>query len=218
MRYREILEACWTGYRKAGMKKKGDRMVPNCVPVSEQELEEDLKKWFKEKWVRFGPDGKIRGDCARGDDSEGKPKCLPQSKAHSLGKKGRASAAAKKRREDPNPERRGAAKNVATRVREAGVNKKPQPYNDPEWIKKLTPAERSKLAGPKYKKDKTPKVSENEVKDLEKVLQNPHSYDAIDHMMQSIAKKSKITAKQLHDRFVAKHNKTPDDWIKNKGA
>jgi hypothetical protein len=36
--------------------------------------------------------------------------------------------------------------------------------------------------------------------------------------MQSIAKKSKITAKQLHDRFVAKHNKTPDDWIKNKGA
>jgi hypothetical protein len=43
---------------------------------------------------------------------------LPQSKAQSLGKKGRASAAAKKRREDPNPERRGAAKNVATKVKE----------------------------------------------------------------------------------------------------
>jgi hypothetical protein len=78
-------------------------------------LDEDLRKWFKEKWVRFGPDGKIRGDCARGDDSEGKPKCLPQSKAHSLGKKGRASAAARKRREDPNPERSGKAKNVATK-------------------------------------------------------------------------------------------------------
>jgi hypothetical protein len=78
-------------------------------------LDENLRKWFKEKWVRFGPDGKIRGDCARGDDSEGKPKCLPQSKAHSLGKKGRASAAARKRREDPNPERRGPAKNVATK-------------------------------------------------------------------------------------------------------
>jgi hypothetical protein len=25
-------EACWTGYKKVGMKKKGDRMVPNCVP------------------------------------------------------------------------------------------------------------------------------------------------------------------------------------------
>ena len=79
------------------------------------ELDENLHKWFKEKWVRFGPDGKIRGDCARGDDSEGKPKCLPQSKAHSLGKKGRASAAARKRREDPNPERSGKAINVNTK-------------------------------------------------------------------------------------------------------
>jgi pterin-4a-carbinolamine dehydratase len=87
-------------------------------------IEEDLKKWFKEKWVRFGPDGKIRGDCARGSSKEGKPKCLPQSKAHALGKKGRASAAAKKRREDPNAERRGAAKNVATKVREQELDEK----------------------------------------------------------------------------------------------
>ncbi len=124
MRYTEILEACWKGYRQAGMKKKGDRQVPNCVPVSEQDMEEDLKKWFKEKWVRFGPDGKIRGDCARGSSSEGKPKCLPQSKAHALGKKGRASAAAKKRREDPNPERHGKAKNVATKVKEQELDEK----------------------------------------------------------------------------------------------
>jgi hypothetical protein len=238
MRFQEIQEACWTGYRQAGMKKKGDRQVPNCVPVNEVEIgpeitanqllykaaamamrdagregitldydqaikqaskiygipyqpselpkllaqrqeidrqlallkqgkqvakqrrqakraptpagaeeywrthalptdrikpatktleaiEEDLKKWFKEKWVRFGPDGKIRGDCARGSSSEGKPKCLPQSKAHALGKKGRASAAAKKRREDPDPERRGAAKNVATKVRETTTMQDP---------------------------------------------------------------------------------------------
>ena len=78
-------------------------------------VNENLRKWFKEKWVRFGPDGKIRGTCARGDDSEGKPKCLPQSKAHSLGKKGRKYAASKKRREDPNPERKGKAINVATK-------------------------------------------------------------------------------------------------------
>jgi hypothetical protein len=79
------------------------------------QLDEDLKKWFSDKWVRFGPDGKIRGDCARSDSSEGKPKCLPQSKAQSLGKKGRASAAARKRREDPNPERSGNAINVNTK-------------------------------------------------------------------------------------------------------
>jgi hypothetical protein len=188
MRYREILEACWKGYHKEGMKTMFGKRVPNCVKntktnedqisnekvrriqnflndnfganldvdgvlgpltiksidrfmpdaqkrlapdpekttriqglekkLNESELEEDLRKWFKEKWVRFGPDGKIRGDCARGSSKEGKPKCLPQSKAHALGKKKRASAAAKKRREDPNPERRGKAKNVATKVRE----------------------------------------------------------------------------------------------------
>lgn len=188
MRYREILEACWKGYHKEGMKTMFGKRVPNCVKntktnedqisnekvrriqnflndnfganldvdgvlgpltiksidkfmpdaekrsapnpdkttrvqglekkLNESELEEDLRKWFKEKWVRFGPDGKIRGDCARGSSKEGKPKCLPQSKAHALGKKKRASASAKKRREDPNPERRGAAKNVATKVRE----------------------------------------------------------------------------------------------------
>ena len=78
-------------------------------------LDEDLRKWFKEKWVRFGPDGKIRGQCARDKSSEGKPKCLPQSKAHSMGKKGRATAASRKRREDPDPERKGTAKNVRTR-------------------------------------------------------------------------------------------------------
>jgi phage anti-repressor protein len=72
-----------------------------------EKVSEDLRKWFKQKWVRFGPDGKIRGDCARGDDSEGKPKCLPQSKAHALGKKGRAQAAGRKRRQDPDADRRG---------------------------------------------------------------------------------------------------------------
>ena len=45
------------------------------------DLDENLHKWFKEKWVRFEPDGKIRGACARGSEGEGKPKCLPQKKA-----------------------------------------------------------------------------------------------------------------------------------------
>ncbi len=95
---------------------KGFSQKAHCAGRKKKEsIEEDLRKWFKEKWVRFGPDGKIRGDCAREKSSEGKPKCLPQSKAQSLGKKGRATAAARKRREDPNPERKGAAKNVRTR-------------------------------------------------------------------------------------------------------
>jgi hypothetical protein len=80
-----------------------------------ESLDEDLKKWFKEKWVRFGPDGKIRGTCARGKSSEGKPKCRPLASARAMGKKGRAKAARRKRREDPNPNRRGKAKNVKTK-------------------------------------------------------------------------------------------------------
>jgi hypothetical protein len=85
------------------------------VNVVLESLDESLRDWFREKWVRFGPDGKIRGACARGKSSEGKPKCLPQSKAHALGKKARAKAARRKRRLDPNPERKGKAHNVATK-------------------------------------------------------------------------------------------------------
>jgi len=58
-------------------------------------------------------------------------------------------------------------------------------------------------------------LNEDAVKDLEKDLKNPHSYDAIDHMMQTIAKEQDITPKQLHDRFVEKHGMTPDEWIKD---
>ena len=33
----EGLEECWTGYTQKGMKKKGNKMVPNCVPVNEED-------------------------------------------------------------------------------------------------------------------------------------------------------------------------------------
>ena len=29
-------EACWTGFKQVGMKKKGKKLVPNCVPEEEQ--------------------------------------------------------------------------------------------------------------------------------------------------------------------------------------
>jgi hypothetical protein len=105
----------------AGYVMKHPELKGKVIADYDRGLDENLHKWFKEKWVRFGPDGKIRGDCARGSEGEGKPKCLPQKKAQALGKKKRASAAAKKRREDPNPERKGKAKNVATKVKEQSV-------------------------------------------------------------------------------------------------
>jgi len=71
---------------------------------------EDLRKWFgkgkKGDWVRVGTDGEIKGDCAR-EPGEGKPKCMPRSKAHSMDKKDRASSARRKRRADPSVDRPG---------------------------------------------------------------------------------------------------------------
>ena len=123
---------CWKGYEKKGMKTLFGKRVPNCVKkeaklpdegfsdpddmrMYEDELGEDLRKWLKQKWVRMGPDGKIRGSCGGRKKGEGKPKCLPLAKARALGKKGRASAARRKRKEDPNPNRKGKAINVATK-------------------------------------------------------------------------------------------------------
>ena len=55
---------------------------------------------------------------------------------------------------------------------------------------------------------------EDAVAELVKDLKHPGSYDAIDHMMQTIARKHKITAKELHNRFVKKYGIIPDDYIK----
>ena len=71
---------------------------------------EDLRKWFgkgkKGDWVRVGTDGEIKGSCAR-KPGEGKPKCMPRSRAHSMDKDDRASAARRKRRADPDVDRPG---------------------------------------------------------------------------------------------------------------
>jgi hypothetical protein len=41
--YNPVYEACWVGYTQKGMKKKGDKMVPNCVPESVQEAKDEEK-------------------------------------------------------------------------------------------------------------------------------------------------------------------------------
>ena len=43
-----------------------------------------------------------------------------------------------------------------------------------------------------------------------------HDYDTIDKLMQDIASKHRITGKALHDLFVKKFHKNPDNWIKDK--
>ena len=51
---------------------------------------------------------------------------------------------------------------------------------------------------------------------LEKGLKklDNHSYETIHNLMMDISKKGNTTGKDLHNDFVSKHGKTPDDWIK----
>ena len=58
-------------------------------------------------------------------------------------------------------------------------------------------------------------VKEGAVEDLEKDLDDPKGYSAIDHMQQTIARDHGITGKQLHDAFVAKHGVIPDRWTRD---
>lgn len=77
---------------------------------------DDLDQWFKEEWVRIGANGEIVGACGGRSEKEGKPKCLPKAKAEAMSKEERQTIVARKRKADPNPERKGAAKMVSSKV------------------------------------------------------------------------------------------------------
>jgi hypothetical protein len=95
MTYREILEACWTGYRQAGMKNKGGRQVPNCVPVREAEIEENLRDWCQRIRVRrqaqvFAPGqgtctGQERSCVSSGSQAQTRSQPQPYRKGHQRG-------------------------------------------------------------------------------------------------------------------------------------
>jgi hypothetical protein len=37
----QMTEACWEGYKQVGMKDKDGKMVPNCVPINEEDIIEE---------------------------------------------------------------------------------------------------------------------------------------------------------------------------------
>jgi len=203
------VDECWKGYVKDGMKKKGDRMVPNCVP-EETELQEgkmaqlhadiedavgqhvkdynsgklghdsfgekvvaahqkiaklhgiepkhakkfvndyvdqnmkeefqlnegtksgddSLHDWFskskssdgKPGWVQLG--GKYAGKpCAKQPGQTTKPKCGSSKMKRDLSKDQEEAAFKRKNEKDPNPERSGKAKMVATEEKDACYHK-----------------------------------------------------------------------------------------------
>ena len=84
-----------------------------------------------------------------------------------------------------------------------------------DFVKDSQPDEEENLDWMDDTNDVREGVAEGAVEDLAKDLKNPHSYNAIDHMIQSIANKSNVTPKELHNQFVEKYGMTPDEWIKN---
>lgn len=62
----------------------------------EKELEESLRDWVKEKWVRIDTAGNITGPCGTMKKGHKTTRCLPQAKANSLTKAERAATAKKK--------------------------------------------------------------------------------------------------------------------------
>ena len=76
-----------------------------------------LRDWFKGGgWVQTG--GKYDGKpCAKQPGQKTKPYCRDADDRANLSKKERNKRAAKKRREDPNPDRKGKAKNVSQKKR-----------------------------------------------------------------------------------------------------
>ena len=49
MKLKPILTECWTGYKQVGMKNKGGKQVPNCVPVTESTKDDIIKDLDKAK-------------------------------------------------------------------------------------------------------------------------------------------------------------------------
>lgn len=77
-----------------------------------------LRDWFKGGgWVQTG--GKYDGKpCAKQPGQKTKPYCRDPDDRAKLSKKERNKRAAKKRKEDPNPNRKGKAKNVSQKKRD----------------------------------------------------------------------------------------------------
>ena len=138
----DLNEKCWKGYEKKGTKKMFGKTYPNCVKKEGNTLtitpeaarlmlnnldvvkkyyeqNENLRKWFSDKWVNIGKKDKSgkHPACGTSGKKRAYAKCVPASKARSMSKKQKASATRRKR----------AAQNKANRggKQSAGQGKAP---------------------------------------------------------------------------------------------
>jgi len=166
-----------------------------------KEVSEDLRKWFKDKWVRMDTKGNIKGPCAR-EEGEGKPKCLPVAKAQAMDKKDRATAVRRKRREDPVADRSGKG--------EAPVFVKTEATS---WAQQAAIAIAMKKAGKTHKdhKEYMKKMRKNEEVEHLEEKNNPTNPE--------LWARAKSLAKQKFDVYPSAYaNGWAAKWYKSKGG
>ena len=107
---------CINGKAEPSKEEYGNRIL---TMKKRNKVEEDLRKWFKQKWVNIGKKKKGGGHppCGTSGKKRGYAKCVPASKARSMSKKEKESATRRKR----------AAQNKANRggSQSRGQGKKP---------------------------------------------------------------------------------------------
>jgi len=94
--YEVLIEKCWPGYEKKGMKTHFGKRVPNCVKkeqIQDDDIAvEDLKKWFSQNKGTGWVDCKTGKPCGRSDKKKrsGYPACRP-TKAQCKSKKAKTA-------------------------------------------------------------------------------------------------------------------------------
>jgi hypothetical protein len=153
-------EKCWDGYKQVGMKKKGNKVVPNCVKEENKSGDSSLRDWFSKSrssdgtpgWVQLG--GKYAGKpCAKQEGQTTKPKCGSSKMKADLSDKEEESAFRRKNQEDPNPDRKGKAKMVATESNNPLMSGMPKPQSDYENLASDLLSHANKVARNKSLKD-----------------------------------------------------------------
>ena len=110
-------------------------------------VNEDLRKWFKQKWVNIGKKDKSgkHPECGTSGEKQAYAKCVPASKARSMSKKQKASATRRKRTAQQKAGRGGRGKQgagaqgkkpikVKTKVESVmNINEKNVPTDKSKW-------------------------------------------------------------------------------------
>ena len=179
-------DECWKGYRAQGMKKKGGKMVPNCVKEEEQIDEVTYPSDFVKG---SGVAKKKYGRPVQHDQPVKGPMTSPVRKTID-------EVVYPSQFKNPDGSTRAVARSDRNR-------KNMRPQTDDQ--------ERDRY-GRRKTVDESPVIDELKDKLLE---MDDHSWQSIDTVMRKLAKENDMTPKELHKQFKAESNgMIPDDWAK----